>query len=351
MAEQECPKCPPKGAPAWMVTFADLMTLLLTFFVLLLSMADTTPRKFERAATSLREAFSGIRMIGQPVTKMIEIPFQVPATNKVEIKEDEKSDELTHAHKKDYDYEFESIKSNAIQREKELTQEISAQEAEVLDAIEKELQEQLSKEIDTGVAEVEKKQDKILLRFPAKTTFLSGSAELNPKMEKLFERLALSLKGMNVHSIISGHTDDVPISTRIFRSNWDLSAARASSIAMVFENFGNFSPDQLEVAGFADGRPLVPNDSPENRETNRRIEVFIQPGSKEFDDSIFEEVIQSLDGSTAEEESSLEIIPDTTSVLPPEEDRKPLSVKDTSKKKSRLSEIIERIRQFNAKKK
>jgi len=353
MADQECPKCPPKGAPAWMVTFADLMTLLLTFFVLLLSMADTTPRKFERAATSLREAFSGVRMIGQPVTKMIEIPFQVPSTNKVEVKENEDSDELSEANKKDFDYELKAIQSKAQERDQQESQ-ISAEKTEILEAIEQELQAQLSEAIDVGVAEVEKRQDKILLRFPAETTFLSGSAELNPRMEKLFEQLAISLKGMNIHSIISGHTDDVPISTRIYRSNWDLSAARASSIAMVFENFGDFSPQQLEVAGFADGRPLVPNDNPENRRTNRRIEVFIEPGSKEFDDSIFEEVIESVDGSGVRDESSAEIKTDSSKIktIEPvkEKVRKPIDIKDTSAKKSRLNEIIEKIKSFNKKK-
>lgn len=272
MPEQECPPCK-KGAPDWMVTFSDLMTLLMTFFVIMLSMSTITDPKFEQAVESIKQAFSGEFIFGQPTKNIISITELDPASKKVEVKEQEEDDDLTNTKEQEN-----------IEKEK--------YKFEMLEVIEEVVQDMMNKEVDSGVAEIEKQQERVLIRFPAEATFLSGSADLKPQMEKVLTTLADSLRGLNLSFVVNGHTDDVPINSLKFRSNWDLSGARAASVASVFQMYGGFNTTQLEIVGHADGEPLVPNDSKENRERNRRIEVFIEPGTENIDTKVFNDVLE-----------------------------------------------------------
>ena len=342
--EPKCPECK-KGAPDWMVTFSDLMTLLLTFFVLLLSMATVDKPKFDRTATSLQEAFSGLRIIGKPESVPIEIPEMAPANKKVKV---ERTDEsvMNTTDVKDKDKEYDSptqIKENLKQEmQQQLEQQKEEMRSQALKIIEKQLQDSLTKEIDTGIAEIEKQQDQILLRFPAEATFRSGSADLNPKMKPTFEKLGRTLRDRNMTYIVTGHTDDDPISTQRYRSNWDLSAARASTIAMELQNYGEIRSKNMEVVGFADGIPIAPNDSPSNKRRNRRIEVFIQPNEEDFDAKIFEEIVGTVESVTF---SSTGDLPDTVKTQKPTPD-KVTTDSISAEEPSRLDEILEKIRSF-----
>lgn len=324
VVEKECPECK-KGAPDWMVTFSDLMTLLLTFFVLLLSVSIIDDPKFEDASESIRDAFQGVHVIGEPQRDLVVVKIFDQANEKIQVeKTNERNTELD---------DTESYDSPNTETGK----------FDMAQIIEEIVQEQIAKEVDYGIAEIENKQDKILIRFPAEATFDPGSAEIKQKMLPVIEQLAVSLKDLNVKAVVNGHTDNVPISTAQFRSNWDLSAARAASVAMVFENNGDFKTSELQIKGHADGEPLVPNDSPENRQKNRRIELFIEPYDPDFSEDIFNTVIEETmpdfykkDTTLSQEESEEE------NEIQKEKNEKKIK----EEKKSWLDNTIEKIRNF-----
>jgi chemotaxis protein MotB len=106
--------------------------------------------------------------------------------------------------------------------------------------------------------------------------FASGSAELTEKGEKILTRFAAFVYGLPNRVAIEGHTDDLPIATRQYPSNWELSGARSGSVARWFERNG-VEAKRLEVIGYGSTRPRFRNDSPEKRALNRRVEVVIKP--------------------------------------------------------------------------
>lgn len=327
-AEPECPPCK-KGAPDWMVTFSDLMTLLMTFFVIMLSMSTISDPKFQQATESIKEAFSGIYVFGQPTKNIISIMELDPASKKVEVKEQEESQELTNTKEQEY-----------TEQEKH--------KAQIVNVLEEVVQELLNVEVDSGVAEVENKQERLLIRFPAEATFESGSADLKKAMEKVIITLADSLRGLDLSFVVNGHTDDVPISSGKFRSNWDLSGARASSVAQVFELYGGFPTSQLEIIGHSDGEPLVPNDSRENRDRNRRIEVFIEPGVSQVNSKLFDDVLEV----TGYDTTAYQVKPIADTIK--EEVKKDSSKVELKSKEeklnSKIDEIKNKIRNFGGKK-
>lgn len=319
--QEECPKCK-VGAPDWIVTFSDLMTLLLTFFVLLLSMSETTVIKYNKAAESLHQAFAGMNIMGQPVLSVVEIPDLKPTHKKVRVveKEDAENKDLTRTKEKDYDYE---------------------RRVQVIEAVEQVVKEELKKEMDMGFAQVESKQQRVLIRFPSDVFFESGSDILNKKMQPVVEKLASALNGFQIKSVISGHTDSMPINTRLFRSNWDLSARRAGTIAQIFEEKANFISSQMQIIGYADGMPLNDNTTAEHRAENRRVEVEIEPSDLNFTEEVFQKVIETTIGSSESKEVE-EVI---------EEDDDVITVDSSELQPSKLDKMIQKIKKFAGKNK
>ena len=113
-----------------------------------------------------------------------------------------------------------------------------------------------------------------VIRISTQLLFEPGSAELKPEGKKVLKILAKYLKLTQARIRIEGHTDDIPIRTPQFPSNWELSAARAAAVARVLEEYG-VPREWMEVVGYADTKPIVPNTSPENRAMNRRVEIKI----------------------------------------------------------------------------
>lgn len=324
--EQDCPPCK-KGAPDWMVTFSDLMTLLLTFFVILLSISTVSDPKFQEAAESLHEAFSGVYVLGQPTKNIITIDDLEPVNQKIEVKEQDRSDDLTATKEQEYT-EQEKFKFQIVQ------------------ALEEMIQELINIEVDKGVAEVENKQDKILIRFPAEATFESGSSDLKPAMEKVIIALADSLRNLDLTFVVNGHTDDVPINSLKYRSNWDLSGARASSVAYIFELYGSFPSSNIEVVGHSDGNPIVPNDSKENRERNRRIEVYIEPGTDNIEPELFDEILEVTGYDTTAYQVKPNKVKDSTKK---KNDTSKVKEKEKVEEKSKIDQIKDKIRLFKNK--
>ncbi len=128
--------------------------------------------------------------------------------------------------------------------------------------------------------EVEAFNDRVLIRIRERGSFGSGRAELKQDFLPILGLIAEVLNQRDGHFVISGHTDDIPIETRRFRSHWDLSAARAASVVHFFIREGDVDPERMEIRALADNEPLVPNDSGGNRATHRRVEISVLHGNR-----------------------------------------------------------------------
>ena len=364
--KDDCPKCPGGGAPAWMATFADMATLLMAFFVLLLSFAETEVPKFKQVAGSLKQAFGIEKIVPKvtiPMARSIVVENFTPAVAErsvMDIKE-QRSDFVRgdFIEKKTEEGEYEDpIESDFQQVQEALEQELNKGMADVriengeikvtlvepaaaggqvgnegegrggqvaqetLDAVAKvaevsatlssrvgvhladqaqgnqsgasatrrqsrtgngsgrskydRLRADLSDEIAAGLAEVEKDGDKIIVRLASQGSFTSGSSNLRQAFTPTLTRLGNSLAQYPGSVMVEGHTDNVPVAfSERFKSNWDLSAARAASIADFLLNSTNLEGGNVQIAGFADTRPLDSNDTPTGRARNRRIEVIV----------------------------------------------------------------------------
>jgi len=334
MAEEElqCPECK-KGAPDWMVTFSDLMSLLLTFFVLLLSMSTVSDPKYEEAAESLKQAFTSTKIIGSTPKVPVAIEQTDPANKRVQVDNDERDESLSDLHSETKKFDDQS-------------------KIEMVEIVEKLIQENIAEEVDSGIAEIEQQQSRVLIRFPAEATFESGSAVIKPKMLKVLKGLSDALKELDVKAVINGHTDDDPISTAQFRSNWDLSSARAGSVAMVFQEFGKFSSQSIEIIGHADGKPIVPNDTRENKEKNRRIELFVEPHDESFTPQVFQDVIDAskpVDPNTDLERNKRDELAPLDLDKPKVEKKDTLTEdqKDSVEAQKKIDNILNKIKNFN----
>jgi len=118
--------------------------------------------------------------------------------------------------------------------------------------------------------------NRIIIRFPDATAFFAGGAKFASGVEPELKRIASILRATKGQILVSGHTDNSPISTARFRSNWDLSSARAVSVVHFLIARAAVSPSRITSQGFADSRPLVKNDTPENQSRNRRVEISIE---------------------------------------------------------------------------
>ncbi|MBQ0833543.1 flagellar motor protein MotB [Marinobacter sp.] len=263
----ELPEEEKPGIPAWVVTFADLMSLLMCFFVLLLSFSEIDAMKFKQIAGELSKAFGVQREV-----PALEIP---QGTSPIFDKFSPAPPEPTLVNEirqttTDQQPELQTLKS--------ITEEaLEAEVNESLEASTSRIREVLEDAIEDGRITVEKDQDQhhIVIRIEEKGSFPSGSAELTYEFEGLLLEMANVLADMPGKLTVEGHTDDIPIRTSRFYSNWDLSAARSAAVANVLLATGDVEPTRLAVKGLADTEPRMANISSENRAKNRRVEIIV----------------------------------------------------------------------------
>ena len=237
-----------EGAPEWIVTFGDLMSLLLCFFVLLLSFSQMDAAKFKDLAGSLEKAFGVQRLIPT---------YETPKGMKLVAR----------------DFEQAFIKQPVVGEGSadplELEVRAIIQDAEgALRELVKTLQEQ-------GLVEIDKELDRIVMRLMGQTTFDSGQATIKPDMVILLDRIGEVIGNTERNILVAGHTDNVPLHGGPYGSNLGLSAARAAAVVEFFVKRGHVHPDKIATMAFGEYRPLVPNDSPEHRARNRRVEIIL----------------------------------------------------------------------------
>ena len=257
-------KCPPEGLPAYMGTFADLMSLLMCFFVLLLSFAEMDALKYKMVVKSLRHAFGVQReIIAEAIPKGTSIiaqefsPGEPRPTPLNQIRQ-ETVDELK---------EMLKIEMKAEEVEKKEAEEVAKQAEKFKVA--------LKQEIGQGMIQVETQLQRVIIRIREKGSFQSGDARLNRAFIPILEKIHDVLAETEGKIAVAGHTDDIPIRTPRYRSNWELSTSRATSVVHALLNLGEMPADRFVLEGYAETQPLMPNDTAENRAKNRRVEIIV----------------------------------------------------------------------------
>lgn len=236
----------PEGAPAWMATFGDLMSLLLTFFVLLLSFANMDQAKYKQLLESLKKGF-GANVVTPG-------SIQALTTNLVEIS-----------------------KTEAAERPNLLELPPRPEERQQDQRLLHQLRVLIERERMSDVVEVEASERGVKLRVKGELLFEPGSDVMLPESTVFLGRVLEIARQFPYHLSIEGHTDDSPVRGGRFPSNWHLAAARAIAVRAFFVEEGGFEPQRVSIAAFGDSRPLVPNDTPEHRARNRRVEfVFLR---------------------------------------------------------------------------
>ncbi|MDF1761927.1 MAG: flagellar motor protein MotB [Oleibacter sp.] len=292
--EQECPPCP-SGIPAWVMTFADLMSLLMCFFVLLLSFSEMDATKFKRLAGELRDAFGvqtsinasdppkGTSVIARHFSPSIPEPTPINEVRQVTSDITKSSlevlcqDEITQQESRQGDRGMQSreilIPKEDIENKKS--------EAKAI-----EMAKKLEDEIASGQVEIETVGKKIIIRIQQRGAFGSGSDYIADEFLPVIDKIREILVDIPGKISVEGHTDNIPTRTARFRSNWALSNARAVAFAEELFIAPEMDESRFQVVGHADKQPLVPNIDDASRERNRRVEIIILRSQENDDDDV-----------------------------------------------------------------
>lgn len=321
--EQRC-DCPPEGLPPWMGTFADLMSLLMCFFVLLLSFSEMDAMKFKRLAGSMAQAFGvqnklnvtdvpkGTSIIAQEFSPAIPEPTPINEIWQKTENLTESSLDFECAQEYDIEQGDESQEGGVKARIKQKLEDMIQQTEQ--DATE--LAQALHDQIAAGEIEVETVGRKIIIRIREKGSFKTASAEMNEDYYDVISEIGEVLRVKPGKIQVQGHTDNIPIRTSKFRSNWALSASRAVSVAQELMKIDGINSKRFEVSGFSDTQPLAENSTGEGRSRNRRVEIVIQQG---LDETLDEEDIKTLQTEGSDILKELDLDPGYLFDLTPDE--------------------------------
>jgi chemotaxis protein MotB len=309
-AEQEC-KCPPPGLPQYMGTFADLMALLMCFFVLLLAFSEMDVLKFKQIAGSMKFAFGvqnkievedipkGTSVIamefrpGRPDPTPIETLQQQTIDITQQVIEFQAGEEDSAGGRQEQREDLSGGQSisnaeeimDGEQASAEAEAEAQAQQEQTNEMVKK-LAEQLEQQIVDGAIELESLGQQIIIRIRENGSFPSGSSFLQPRFKPIIQRIGGLLNDVPGQITVTGHTDDIQVSDELHSNNWDLSAKRAVSVATEMVKADGFDRTRLVVVGHADTKPLVPNEDELSRRRNRRVEIAIMQGKAKESDPI-----------------------------------------------------------------
>jgi chemotaxis protein MotB len=256
------------GSPPWLTTFADLMVLLMCFFVLMLSFSEMDPNKFKLMSGSLNEAFgvqTEVTATDAPKGTSLEAAEFSPA-----IPEPTTENEVRQ-HTVDADLNTLDLGLELRLRELKAQEEAAARQAQELRAM-------FSQQIDDGRLLIRQEGSNVIIQLLEKDSFPSGSAELEAGSNDTLTQIGVLVAGMTGAITVSGHTDNVPLrSGGQYRSNWELSAARAATVGHELLAAG-LAPTRLMVSGHADTQPRAANDTAANRALNRRVDITFANG-------------------------------------------------------------------------
>ncbi|MDF2839890.1 MAG: ytxE [Clostridia bacterium] len=221
------------GAPDWLATYGDMMTLLLVFFVLLFSMSSIDTAKYKAAVLSLNGSL-GVLDSG-PTISLEPLVNNYPVDSPTE----------------------------------------SSAESEEFSDMQEELMKILEESELSGQVKLEINERGLLIRFLDSVLFDSGKADLKPQALEIIDKISVILNESNKRITVEGHTDNVPISTFKYPSNWELSTTRAVNVVKYMIDKSAIDPIRLSASGYADQHPISDNKSIEGRKNNRRVDMVI----------------------------------------------------------------------------
>lgn len=225
------------GAPEWMVTYGDLVTLLMCFFVLLFAFSEIDAQKFEAVMQSFQGS-AGVLSGGTTLSDSPLVFTGMPETNTTKEQTD----------------------------------------SQVLDDLKKEIESQLQNENIQLEITAEVINRGLLIRFPDNALFDSGEASLKPAAQEALTVIGNILQNdpFNERVIrVEGHTDNVPMNSPQFPSNWELSTSRATNVIRYFLDEVGIEPKRLSASGYGEYYPIASNETPEGRSQNRRVDIVV----------------------------------------------------------------------------
>jgi len=271
------------GIPAWVMTFADLMSLLLAFFVLLFSFSEMDKAVYKELAGSMKDAFGVQREIkvkeppkGTNIIAREFSPGKPESTpfNEVRQKTSEEFHEFPvftdPAEKGQESRDGNDNTSKDMEENREALEQIARvkKDGELISKA-------LSEEIDNGLIDLEVEEHRIILRIREKGSFTSGSARLIKPFSSITRKISKVFGEFDGIIIVSGHTDNFPIHTDRFRSNWELSASRAVSVIHELSKDKVLRKKRFELAAYAETQQVDTNSTVKGRSKNRRVEIMM----------------------------------------------------------------------------
>ena len=211
----------------WLLTYADMITLLMVFFIVLFAMSNLDAKKYQSLAESLNDVFVGQKAI-------LDAPSQ-------------------------------SV--------------IPSQSSNELAEMEKQLRDTISEQGLVSKVTINYESEGIVLSFQDTVLFDLGSANLRSEAVSVIEKVTGILSKIPLKIRVEGNTDDLPIHTAQFPSNWELSVARATSVVRIMIQNTKMNPNLISIVGHGEYKPVAPNDSAENRQQNRRVDIVILRGN------------------------------------------------------------------------
>jgi chemotaxis protein MotB len=234
----------------WLVSYADFITLLFGFFVVLYAFAKADQKKQVEVTAAIDTAFRSLGVFPYAARK--------PAAGLIASASSEKP----------------AMPINIVMGEDVLS---SAKVKDDLDHVRRELEETLSNQVATHTVSIKMGRDGLVISLREAGFFNSGSAMPKPESLPTLRQIAASLSRTPYDLRVEGHTDNIPIHTAEFDSNWELSSARATRIARIFLDLKAIPPERLSAAGYAEFHPAGSNDTAEGRAQNRRVDLVVLP--------------------------------------------------------------------------
>lgn len=315
MSEENVAKCP-AGIPAWVMTFADLMSLLLAFFVLLFSFSEMDKNVYKELAGSLKDAFGvqrdvkvkeppkGINIIarefspGRPTPTPYDEVRQMTTddyhmhpvfTDPSEEGQESKDKKADIPEDKSYNSTEQDktadISTMVIPAVADITQNVK--DMGKVDPVKNHteaIRKALENEIMNGLIDLDIKDKRIILRIREKGSFPSGSADLIEPFKAITGRISEVFSDFDGTIIVSGHTDNIPIHTSRYRSNWELSSSRAVSVIHELSKNRLLMKKRFQIAAYADTQPVDTNRTAKGRAKNRRVEIMLDYNNTEDDE-------------------------------------------------------------------
>lgn len=228
-----------ENAERWLLTYADLITLLLAFFIMMYTFSKQDVQKYQEVSTHLKVIFAGGTGIAQKGSVSGTVPL-----NPMSIIKAASGDEI----KKRIEQEIKTVaNTNGLK--------------------------------DT--ISIFSDERGIVIRIMDKAFFDEGKAELKDSAKNTLDKIIPVIKQINNHIRVEGHTDNVPIKTNEFKSNWELSVRRGTEVVRHLIERGGVPPQRISAAGYAEYRPVVDNNTMTNRALNRRIEIIVAKNQAE----------------------------------------------------------------------